>query len=548
MRRGIDLSADDPEKAAGYLQSALGLWRGAAAENVPRTSGLAGRLAALEDQRHRATEHLIQARLALGEHEKLVGELHELTAAHPTRERLWCQLITATYRCGDPAAAIAAFEQARQVLRRELGIAPGPEMAELYRRVLHRDSLLDGPFGDGSRFESRCSVPAQSRARLVPALAERTERTARMERIESVAASEPFVGRADELAYLVERLASPSTPHVPRARRVAVISGAAGTGKSALAAQVARVLEGLGQARCIALDLRGTSVSRPPLAPAVALRRLRELRDEAAGSSSSGAYPLVVLDNAVSADHVRPLIQAMAPCPVLITSRPVPAAFGPVIHVDLAPLGLADSQRLLAAWCGEQRIAAEPDQVDALIRICCGLPLALRIAGIRLAVRPEWSIADFAEILADERCRLDELRGGGLSVRASLTASYRALTEAGGAAEERAARLFCRLGRAFAAFVDVDQAAGILGCDRAPAAAALGRLADARLVEPVAGGYRITDLIRVFAAEQPEGEARPSELAVQCTRARSVRRDVDASCYRLPSLLRTTPSSRSAGR
>ncbi|ETA71079.1 AfsR/SARP family transcriptional regulator [Actinospica robiniae] len=544
MRRGLELSAGDPAAAAGYLESALGLWRGAAAEDVPRTQGLAGRLAALEDQRHRATEHLMQARLALGEHERLVGRLHELAVAHPTRERFWCQLIVANYRCGDPAAAISAFEQARQVLRRELGIAPGPEMTELYRRVLHRDPLLHAASRDGAWFASQHSVSLRERAILTPVVAEQAEK---INGTGQDAANELFVGRADELARLLDHLAAPSAPHAPAAQRLAVISGGAGIGKSALAAKVARVLDGLGHARCIVLDLRGTTMGRAPLAPAVALRRLRELRGEAAG-----AEPLVVLDNAASAEQVSPLIQALAPCPVLITSRSVLATFGSAMRIDLAPLPLAESRRLLAALCGEQRTEGERDQIDALVRACGGLPLALHIAGTRLAARPEWSVTAFAEILADERCRLDELCGDGLSVRASFAVSYRALTEAtgaAGAAAERAARLFGRLGRAGSTFVDADRAAGILGCDRVPAAAALGRLADARLLEPAgAGGYRISELMRLFAAEQLDRGEEQDEPGRHCARTRPVPRDVDVSCYRPSSLLRTTPSSRSVGR
>lgn len=545
MRRGLELSSADPGQAVGYLESALGLWRGTAAENVPRTSGLAGRLAALEDQRHRATEHLMQARLALGEHERLVGQLHELAVAHPTRERFWCQLIVANYRCGDPAAAITAFEQARQVLRRELGIAPGPEMTELYRRILSRDPLLHTPSRDGSWFASSHSVSLHERVRFGPALAEPAEQP------HQTTATEAFVGRADELAHLVDHLTAASTPHAPAAQRIAVINGGPGTGKSALAAEVARVLDGRERARHIVLDLHGTTVGRAPLAPTLALRRLRELREDAATSPSSGADPLIVLDNAASAEQISALINAVAPCAVLVTSRPVLPTFGSAIRVDLAPLRMAESRRLLAALCGEQRIAAEPDRVDALIRSCCGLPLALHIAGIRVAARPEWSIGTFVEILADERCRLDELSGGGLSVRANFAVSYRALTEGAGAAAERAARLFGRLGRARGTFVDEDLAAGILGCDRVPAAAALGRLADARLVEPVgASGYRIMELMRIFAAEQhdEQREKQRDEPGRRCARTRSVPRDIDVSCYRLSSLLRTTPSSRSVGR
>lgn len=512
-RLGIEALRQDPDRAATCLRSALSLWRGAVAENVPRTAGLAARLVALEDQRHRATECLMQARLALGEHEALVGELRELVAAHPTRERLWCHLILANYRCGDPAAAITAFEHAREVLRRELAIVPGAEMTDLYHRVLRRDPLLHAAIAR-EHVSALCRSPrtqaanpgsgAPDRSRLPlepPEPSQQSRGPSGPGHPGLLRLPEPFVGRADELAHLVQRLTSSA-----ERRRLALISGPAGVGKSALAARVAQALRGLGHGRCVTLDLGGTAMDRAPLTVVQALRRLRELRNEVPPSdpaSASPESPVFVLDNAATAAQVSPLIAALEPCHVIVTSRPVLTMPGAAARLDLAPLPASESRQLLSALCGAERAAAEPDRIDLLARICCGLPLALHIAGSRLSARPEWSIATFADILADERCRLDELRGDGLAVRSSFAVSYRAVAGGGTAADERAARLFRRLGRQRAGSVDTEQATEILECDRVLATAAVGRLADARLVEPAgAGGYRIADLMRIFAAEQ----------------------------------------------
>jgi hypothetical protein len=84
---------------------------------------------------------------------------------------------------------------------------------------------------------------------------------------------------------------------------------------------------------------------------------------------------------------------------------------------------------LLARVAGPVRVAAEPDAAAAIVGYCGRLPLAIRIAGARLAARPAWSLARQAERLADERRRLDELAAGDLEVRASIALSHRALSK-----------------------------------------------------------------------------------------------------------------------
>ena len=393
MRLGLAALRDDPGQAVALLGSALSLWRGAAAENVPRTAGLTARLIGIEEQRCLATEHLLQARLALGQHEEIVGELHELTADHPTRERLWSQLVLALYRCRNPAAATAAFGRARDALRRELGIEPGPELAELHRRVLRRDPALCGahpwPHPDRQLGEAEPPPTARRDRAMGPAPA-----TARPRAVAARPAPlpGPFVGRTDEVAHLVDRLGSAAEGCV------VAIHGPAGTGKSALAAQVAHALRDPDRRGCGWVDMRGTSADRAPLTAVQAMRRVNALRDPA-----QAPHPLIVLDGVVDEGQVRPLLPALAHSAVLLTSRPILTTLGVVEHLDLAPLAAYESRRLLTALCGAERAEAQPTQLACLALLCCDLPLALSIAGGRLARRPEWSIADFVAVLADER-------------------------------------------------------------------------------------------------------------------------------------------------
>ncbi|MGN9843115.1 AfsR/SARP family transcriptional regulator [Nonomuraea sp. H19] len=139
------MGGDRYEEALGYLTAALALWRGAAAEDLPRTVGLAAQLDALEEQRYLAIEECARARLALGRHSEIIGGLRETLALRPTRERLWGHLMVALYRTGDVAGALTVYAEARRALDRELGIEPGPELAELHQLMLNRDPRLSGP-------------------------------------------------------------------------------------------------------------------------------------------------------------------------------------------------------------------------------------------------------------------------------------------------------------------------------------------------------------------------------------------------------------------
>ncbi|MGP3912848.1 AfsR/SARP family transcriptional regulator [Nonomuraea sp. 10N515B] len=139
------MGGDRYEEALGYLTAALALWRGAAADDLPRTVGVAAQLDALEEQRYLAIEECARARLALGRHSEIIGGLRETLALQPTRERLWGHLMLALYRTGDVAGALTVYAEARRALHRELGIEPGPELAELHHLMLNRDPRLSGP-------------------------------------------------------------------------------------------------------------------------------------------------------------------------------------------------------------------------------------------------------------------------------------------------------------------------------------------------------------------------------------------------------------------
>src|SRR6185312_1644445 len=102
-------------------------------------------IARLEDLRVAAAEQAIDARLALGRHGEVIGELERLVDDHPYRERLRAQLMLALYRADRQADALQAYQDARRVLVEELGIEPGERLRELEAAVLAQDQSLALP-------------------------------------------------------------------------------------------------------------------------------------------------------------------------------------------------------------------------------------------------------------------------------------------------------------------------------------------------------------------------------------------------------------------
>ncbi|SRR5216683_3024755 len=323
-----------------------------------------------------------------------------------------------------------------------------------------------------------------------------------------------FTGRELELARIT-RLAE------GRSVAVAVVDGPAGVGKTALVVHVAhRLLSARAEDELLFpdghlyADLRGCDTTgQLPAEPSevleVFLRRLgvggaeipqgAEERSGRLREMLASKRALLVLDNAASEAQVRPLLPGAGASLVLITSRPVLAGLEVDDRIDLGILPRHKATELLTWLAGEKRAAAEPEAVAGVVASCGGLPLALRIAGQLLAANISWSMDRLAEMLADERHRLDRLAAGDRQVRAAFEVSYRQL--AGGDAQ-----MFRLLGLYPGSHFDEDIAASLaeLGDPKA-AEPVLNRLAMAHLItEERAGRFRIHDLLRLFARQASE--------------------------------------------
>ncbi len=160
------LEEGEAARSADLLREALALWRGPALADIAFTIADRTELDRLEEEWLSTVEERIDADLSLGRHALLVSELEALVARHPLRERLRGQLMLALYGAGRQADALETYRDASRLLDEELGIAPGPALRELERRILLQDPELRTP-----RPPARATPLRSTRARLALAVA-----------------------------------------------------------------------------------------------------------------------------------------------------------------------------------------------------------------------------------------------------------------------------------------------------------------------------------------------------------------------------------------
>jgi len=466
----------EPRQAAARFEDALALWRGRPFAGLDCTE-LHDAAGLIEQEYVSALEDYAGVQLGLGDHARLVEPLTEWTRQHPLREGLRAALIEVLARSGRQADAIAVYHDLRGRLADDLGVDPSPRLRDLYRQLV-------GENGTGSR---PAVLPAQ-----VPA---------------PVA---DFTGRELEIKELCDALAPDGSVHPTVV--IGAVTGAGGIGKSALVARVAQLMAGEFPDGQLYVNLMGASAE--PAAPSeVQARLMRDLgvqaedvpsvggeRDARYRSVLAGQRILLVLDDARDAAQVRPLLPGTNGCAVLVTSRARLADLPGVVRCDLEALTRDDALILFGRIVGPARAGAEPAAARTILDACGEFPLAIRIAGARLAARPGWSVEDMARRLSAEHDRLRELRCGDLAVRTSFQLSYDVL-------DEPSMRVFRLLGLAPPGELSLAAIAVLTGLDVTAAEPVLDVLADCHLIEnPVAGRYRLHDLLRLFAAEKAEAE------------------------------------------
>jgi tetratricopeptide (TPR) repeat protein len=213
---------------------------------------------------------------------------------------------------------------------------------------------------------------------------------------------------------------------------------------------------------------------------------------------------LVVLDNAYDTAQVRPLLPAGSHTATLVTSRRVLSTLDGAEQLTLGVLPPADALRLLGRLAGPRRVADDSAAARRVAGWCGHLPLALRIAGGRLAARPAWTMRTLDRRLADARRRLDELHLAELDVRSTIEVSHAQLDGSADPDDRAAAHALALLGRPDGAEIGLPAAAALLDLDVVDADRILERLVDGQLLEsPAPGRYRLHDLVRLYARSLP---------------------------------------------
>ncbi|MEV0388956.1 NB-ARC domain-containing protein [Nonomuraea sp. NPDC050643] len=379
--------------------------------------------------------------------------------------------------------ALEVFQHARAVLVDELGIEPGEELQQLQAVILGGPTRSSGPTAETPIWQLPSDVKY-------------------------------FSGRDAELATL-DRLLPSADEEPPNTVTTCVISGTGGIGKTSLAVHWALRVRDLFPDGQLYVDLRGFSPASTPMPATEALRVLLGFlqpphhRIPATFNEQmrlyrtllTGRRVLILLDNAREPDQVRPLLPPSAESLTLVTSRNVLtgliAANGARL-VRLSPLSDSQADDLLTRRLGEDRIAAERDMVDAIIKTCAGLPLALGIVAARAIVNDSLSLASLAEELQTETTRLDALQTGELStdLREVFGSSHRVLTP-------QAAGTFAHLGLAPGQDISLPAVASLIGQTVPHTRTLLRTLETAHLLQQhLPGRYRMHDLVRLYAIER----------------------------------------------
>ncbi|WP_436502221.1 BTAD domain-containing putative transcriptional regulator [Actinokineospora sp. HUAS TT18] len=470
------LRGGQPDRAADHFEHALACWRGPLLADLPARLRQHPVAVAIAARRREAAIAHADLGLELGRYDEVVSSTRGLTHDEPLHEGLHARLILGLAGTGEQAAALGVFADIRDRLDNELGVEPGQEIRAAHLKVLRS--------GDTEHLAPR--PPAQLPAE-----------------------TPGFVGRVAAIDRLDALL-----PEVDRHSVIIAVSGSAGVGKTALAVRWAHRVRSRFPDGQLSVNLHGFASANPPTTHEVLVRFLHALGvppervpadpDEAAGlyrTMLTGKRVLILLDNAATAEQIRPLVPGSAGCLILVTSRErltgLTARDG-AHQVPLDVLAPQESVDLIGRLVGVARARREARAAAEMADTCAHLPLALRIAGANLAIRPLTSVADYTRELRD-RGRMAGLTVAGdesAAVRVAFDLSYARLTPA-------ARRLFRLLGLVPGGDIDPRGASALTDTPVEEAARLLRVLDHGNLIrEHAPGRYTFHDLLREYAANR----------------------------------------------
>ncbi|MFE8916918.1 BTAD domain-containing putative transcriptional regulator [Streptomyces globisporus] len=480
--------------AARLLRQALDLWEGPPLNDLRDSAGVADEADRLEARCLTVYEDWAEAEIELGRAAVAVDGLRDLVERHPLRERLRAAWMNSLHQSGRQAEALAVYDDYRQLMARELGLEPSPAMAALYRSMLGRGREARRPAAP-REMPSPVALPAGTGA---------------------------FTGRREELRDLLDVLGGGE-------ERVVVVSGPGGAGKSALAVRAAHLLadpfpdgrvhvrvrgeDGAARGRAEILAELGRwcgvaaagaeAPATPAGAEAPASAGALAVLAEAWQEWQARHRALVVLDDVPDEASVRGLLPRSGKCAVLVTARGQLPGLAPVHRIALPALADGEALELLGKLIGAGRLRTDPGAALRIVRACGGLPLAVEVSGMRLAVLRHLPLAEYADRLDDPSAALDELVAGDVSVRERIASGWRDLADGNRWVLGRLA------GLADDGCFTLDRATVALGCGERAAIRAVEALIDAGAVTSPAGEvtahaalYEVPRLLCLFAREQ----------------------------------------------
>jgi DNA-binding SARP family transcriptional activator len=438
-RAGREAAAAGDFAAAGLrFRQARELRTGAPLADVRCSPALATEADRLDEHCLALYEDWAEAELEQGNARAIVESLGDAVERHPLRERLRAARMRALAQSGRQAEALASYESYRQLLARELGLAPSAALERAYREVLEapeadvpQRGALGGQFTGRPGARTPLGRTAAGIAALPPVLLPPD--------------TADFTGRTELCRELLAAVASDAT-------RSVMLLGPAGVGKTALAVHVAhRLREEFPDGRLM-VRLRADDGSPRPWHAV-----LRELlaaaglgwRPDADPLHAASAWRLwladrkvlLVLDDAPDDQAVRALLPGGGSSAALVTSRLPLAPLTSARRVEVPPFTAAEARELLGRVIGMGRVRTDWAAADRIVHAVGLLPLAVRVCGLKLAVLRHMPLADYAARLADPAAVLPELTLGSLSVRDRLAPALRDLTTADRATLHRLAAL-----------------------------------------------------------------------------------------------------------
>lgn len=524
---------DAPDEAAELFAQALALWQGPTAAGIPADirahpvfSGVDGELLA-------AAKVAAEMALESGVPERLLTILQQFAAHHPLDETLQARLILVLAGTGRRAEALELYGTVRDRLTEQLGIDPGPELRAAHLQVLPQPAPAPATTtpkartGGGARptgssaggaplgAEPAHGPPSPPPPPPSPPPPPPQEPPAPAVRPAQLPPDLPtFSGRHVELARTRALLPEGAEAGSPAPVVISAIDGMAGIGKTTLAVHWAhRIAHRFPDGQLYA-NLRGFDPTGSVMPPDEALRTFLhalgvppsrvpaglDAQTALYRSLLAGRRVLILLDNVVDSQHVRPLLPGSPGCLTIVTSRNqlhgLIATEG-ARPLTLGPLSPADSREALVRRLGADRVAAEPEAVATIVRLCGHLPLALAVVAARAATRPAFPLSSVAAELRESHGNLDAFAGADPSTdaRTVFSWSYRAL-------HPEAARLFRLLALHPGPEISTAVAASLAGLPVRRTRALLAGLARAHLlIEHAPGRYTFHDLLHAYGVE-----------------------------------------------